>query len=296
MAYSDYYTACSDDIDPHFCADCDSPTEKGRIRRGGWLRHAAYPAVMVDPTSAAVWNTAIAAGDFIVLPELSGTFDGGAPKYGPGFGDTKEKFLGADYAAVIKDPSYKENWPHYRSLVGKSSWHLVYVTETQLHISGVPVTVAPKNPITENVDDDVIWESEVKWFETFTPAPHDAPMEIFTCTPGEGGAVTTFEFMTGSKATEGIDNDDVNAGSTNTGTSGQDIVAPDGAFATAGPEFCFMAEPLTEPAKTTWYNTAINNGDIGPGETFEVADSAPWRIYYTTAATEFTGPVEFRLP
>jgi hypothetical protein len=122
-------------------------------------------------------------------------------------------------------------------------------------------------------------------------------MEIFVCGPGGGGAVATIEFKTGSKATAGIDNDEIETnGSNNSGSAGADIIAPDGAFNTSGPEFCYMAEPISEPAKTTWYNTAINNGNIGVGETFEVGESDPWRVYYTTAATEFTGPVEFRLP
>jgi len=185
MAYGDYYNSCDDSIDPHYCRDCDNTTEKGRIRRGGWLRHSAYAEIMTDPTDPLKWEAAAAAGDFIVLPELSGTFDGGAPKYGIGYGDSKERYQGSDFVANIKDPIYKENWTHYRSLAGKSNWHFVYLTETQLHVSGVPVTVAPKNPVTENVDDDVIWESEVKWFEFFTPAPHDAPMDIFICPPAE---------------------------------------------------------------------------------------------------------------
>jgi len=185
MAYGSYYGNCDDTVDPHVCRDCDDVTEKGRIRRGGWLKHSSYATVIANPIDPTVWETAKAAGDFIPLPELSGTFDGGAPKYVAGFGDVKEKYSGSDFTATIRDPVYTENWPHYNSIVGKSNWHLVYVTETQTHISGVPVTVAPKNPITENVDDDVIWESEVKWFEHFTPAPHAVPLEVFDCNPEE---------------------------------------------------------------------------------------------------------------
>jgi len=185
MPYDSYYGNCDETIDPHFCRVCDDKTEKGRIRRGGWLKSSSYASVMANPIDPAVWAAALAAGEFIALPELSGTFDGGAPKYTAGYGDVKEKYDGSDFTATIKDPLYTENWQHYNSIVGKSNWHLVYCTESQTHVSGKPVTVAPKNPITENVDDDVIWESEVKWFEWFTPAPHAVPQEVFACEPPE---------------------------------------------------------------------------------------------------------------
>jgi hypothetical protein len=254
---------------------------------------------MVDPTSAAVWEAAKAAGDFIVLPELAGTFDGGAPKYGPGYGDSKEKFLGSDFVANLKDPLYKLNWPHYKSLSGKSSWHLVYVTETQVHVSGVAVTVAPKNPISENVDDDVVWESEVKWFESFTPAPHDAPMEVFACEPGGGTTpeTETIVFKAGNIPTGVPVLVDIDAATENSGTAGEDLTVPGGGFGTAGtPGICFMAEPASEPEKIIWYNTSINNGNIGVGQTFlapVIVDD--WRVYYTAATTEFSGSVQFRL-
>jgi hypothetical protein len=285
-----YYSSCDDSLDPHFCRDCDDLTEKARIRRGGWLRKSARAAILVDPTDPLLWQAAIDAGDFIVLPELSGTFDGGAPKYGPGFGDQKEKYLGSDFVANIKDPMYKENWPHYKSLVGKSNWHFVYVTETQLHISGVAVTVAPKNPITENVDDDVIWEAEIKWFESFTPAPHDAPLEIFEC-----NAAAVIEFRYGFSADVPIQGD-IDVATSDSATTGSDLTVPDGGFGNTVDAIVFMAEPATEPEKTIWYNTSINNGAIGVGETFLVpVVIGDWRVYYTAEVTTFTGAVQFKI-
>jgi hypothetical protein len=179
MAYNYAYNECDDQLDPHYARTCDDAPEKARLRRGAWIHKDRYAAIAADPTDATLWQAGIDAGEIVIMPELSGVFDGGTPKMGPGYGDQKEKYIGADFKATIKDPLYKENWDHYRSLVGKSTWHFAYLTETQVHITGVPVTVAPKNPVTENVDDDVIWESEISWFEYFTPAPHDAPMAIF---------------------------------------------------------------------------------------------------------------------
>ncbi len=178
MSYASSY--CDDALDAHVNIPCDYEGEKGRIRRGAWVHKSYIDTLMEDPTDESKWTQGIADSKIILLPKLSGTFDGGTPKMVAGFGDEKEKYAGSDFKANLKDPVYAENWAHYKSLVGNSSWHLAYVTESKVHISGKPVTVAPKNPITENIDDDIIWESECSWFEYFTPAPHDMPPSVFS--------------------------------------------------------------------------------------------------------------------
>ncbi len=179
MPYATAYNDCNDNLSPHYSRTCDEETERGRIRKGAFIHKSVIATIMEDPTDNAVWTTAIGDGKILILPELSGTFDGGTPKMGPGYADQKETYLGADFKATIKDPLYKANFQFYKSLVGKTSWHFAYCTETQVHITGKPVTVSSKNPITENIDDSVIWESDLSWFEKFTPAPHDQP-EVFT--------------------------------------------------------------------------------------------------------------------
>jgi hypothetical protein len=180
MSYNNAYNECDQNLDTHYSRTCDDKPEKGRIRRGAWIKSSYYSTLMQDPTDDALWSAGITAGDIIILYELAGTFDGGSPKMSPGFGDQKEQYTGSDFKANIKDPVYALNWAHYKSLVGKQTWHFCYLTETKGHITSVPVTVAPKNPITENVEDSVIWEAEVSWFEYFTPAPHDVPVSVFT--------------------------------------------------------------------------------------------------------------------
>lgn len=177
--YTTYYGVCVDDIDPHYEPGCDYVPEKARIRRGAWVHESVVAAILVDPITAATWNTAITAGKVVIMPELSGNFDGGTPVMGPGFGDAKEIYIGSNFKANIKDRVYKENWAHYRSMLGKTTWHFAYLTESLVHITDKPVTVAPKNPITDNIDDSVIWEADITWFQFFTPAPHVAPLTVF---------------------------------------------------------------------------------------------------------------------
>jgi hypothetical protein len=180
MPYSSFLS-CDDTLDPHFCAGCDdNPDEHGRIRRGAFVHTSVFAAIAADPSNATLWNTHIAAGKIIILPELQGTFDGGTPKLVAGFGDLKERYSGSDFKSTIKDPVYKKNWAFYRSIVGKQTWHYYFCTENFGHLTSKPVTVAPKNPITENVDDVVIWEADISWFENFSPAPHDIP-DVFAC-------------------------------------------------------------------------------------------------------------------
>ncbi|GEO08776.1 hypothetical protein SAE01_12720 [Segetibacter aerophilus] len=185
---------------------CEDLPEKARIRRGAWIHSSVVDLITADPRNETVWNTHIATGKVVILAELSGTMDGGSPKLGPGFGDTKERYQGSDFKATIKDENYIENWPHYRSLVGKSNWYFCYITGTQGHITGNPVTVAPKNPITENVDDSVIWEAEISWFEFFTPAPFKAPLAVFAApiAPAEYDALIKFDVSATPTAVSGI--------------------------------------------------------------------------------------------
>jgi hypothetical protein len=185
MPYLDYYGNCVEDgLDSHVCQNCLSTSEEhANISAGAWVHKNRYAALIAAPLLDATWQDGIDAGEIIVLPELRGSFDGGTPKIGAGWGRNKGTYIGSDFKATINDRVYQDNWAHYRSLVGKTNWHFAYITETQGHITSVPVTVAPKNPITENVDDVISWQSDVTWFEYFTPAPFDAPLAIFECIP-----------------------------------------------------------------------------------------------------------------
>lgn len=181
MAYSDYYGCEEVALDPHYNANCGTSydPEYARIRKGAWVHKDYFANLMTDPTDATLWTAGIDAGKIILLNELTGSYDGGTPKTGTGWGDAKESTLGYDCTATLKDRVYKENYMHYKTLAGTTSWHLAFVTETQVHISGAPVNASSKNAISENVDDTIFWETTVKWFEQFTPAPHTMPAGIF---------------------------------------------------------------------------------------------------------------------
>lgn len=63
----------------------------------------------------------------------------------------------------------------------------------------------------------------------------------------------------------------------------------------ATPAYLYMAERATEPIKTKWYATALDQGDIGPGLAFSVIGTvAGWRVYRSNSKTTFSTTTEFR--
>ncbi len=66
----------------------------------------------------------------------------------------------------------------------------------------------------------------------------------------------------------------------------------------ATPQYLWMAEPLTETAKTKWYGDSGNNGNIGaPSDLFGApVTSGAFRFYITQYLTQNTDtPIEFRI-
>lgn len=194
MPYVSLLDCGNDELDPHYCEDpCNRWEEHARISAGAWIHRSVAQSILNDPSNAAIWLTHIATKKIIVLPLLNGSFDGGAPKMVTGFGRQRERLSGYDFSSTVKDPVYVDNWLHYKSLSANSNYHFAYCTESQVHITSVPVTVVPKNPVTDSLDDLVTWEATVTWNEGFTPAPHPIPDGVFVCSNPEAAPVITIQ-------------------------------------------------------------------------------------------------------
>ncbi|MCF0071276.1 hypothetical protein LZD49_12415 [Dyadobacter sp. CY261] len=64
----------------------------------------------------------------------------------------------------------------------------------------------------------------------------------------------------------------------------------------AAPMFLYMAERDTEPIKTVWYGSGLNQGLIGPGQAFQVIGVVNgWRVYRSNFKTQFSTTTEFRI-
>lgn len=62
-----------------------------------------------------------------------------------------------------------------------------------------------------------------------------------------------------------------------------------------GPQYLFMAEPVTQPQKGRWYASSINNELITSSSTFIIKGIVTvYRVYMTSFMTEFSSPIEFQ--
>jgi hypothetical protein len=63
----------------------------------------------------------------------------------------------------------------------------------------------------------------------------------------------------------------------------------------AAPMHLYMAERDTEPVKTKWYASGLDQGDVSPAGTFMVQGVVNgWRVYRSVQKTQFTTVTEFR--
>jgi hypothetical protein len=180
MATIYYPQGCDVQVPDHICDGCTGDdVEHGRVRSVGFIALGYLATILADPTDAALWTTGITNKKVIIIPEVSGTYDGGSPVYGPGYGDEVERLIGYNYTLNFKDPNYKANAAFYNALKNSKGYAIVYRTESQIHISSKTVKVTPKNPVTDDITSEVVWDNECKWTQADLMAPVDTPVGVF---------------------------------------------------------------------------------------------------------------------
>lgn len=186
MAYAIYYpSGCGTTVPDHYCNPCETP-------EGGRLRSAAFISSdfeFTDPSNPDEWEAGIAAKKIIIVPEVNGTYDGGSEVETPGYGDQQTRFVGFNHQAVYNDPNYKLNADFYNAIKRSRNYKFAYRTETQVHLTQNTVQVIPKNPVTEDLTSEVVWNVTVKWAEADSPIPYDMPTGIFNCFDYTGAIV-----------------------------------------------------------------------------------------------------------
>lgn len=165
-----YYPKCEQDVSAlvHTCDPCNN-VERGRVRS----------IVMVDPLgnytmedlkelTLEKWKEAIDKGQIILLPRVIGSFDGGSPIEGDGYGDETSRLIGYNYTLDAKDPSYASNTDFWQA-AEKKTWWLAYRTETLIHFVDGAVKVQAKAPVEEGLDTDVVWNLHYMWASDSKP-------------------------------------------------------------------------------------------------------------------------------
>lgn len=178
MPFNPYYpTDCDESEVVHDCDDCELQ-EGARVRSAFFIREGIE---FTDATSTAEWVAKITSGDVVVIPKTNGTYDGGTPNYGPGFGDELQRYLNSTYKATFRDPNLKQNWDFYESKKRSNRWKFGFRTESLVWIGDKAASIAPKNPVADDVNAGVVWEVEVTWISANSPEPFDMPVDIFEC-------------------------------------------------------------------------------------------------------------------
>ena len=164
------YKICgSDEIPAHFCNPCIEP-EQGGVRGAAYIL-AAYvpftPAGLIDRTlveTLSWWQTGIENGSIHVIPKTRGTFDGGSPVSGAGYGDLAEITTGKTFTLTVNDPDHRENEEFYAALANApGAYHAAWRTGTELRISEKAVNVDPVDNTEEDVNSQVVWTANVTW-------------------------------------------------------------------------------------------------------------------------------------
>jgi hypothetical protein len=172
-----YPTGCDTEVGNHYCNEC-ADIEHGRVRSVAFIKKDFAFSDQTDPTE---WETGVANGDIIIIPEVLGSFDGGSPVESTGYGDQQSKITGYNFVLTYKDPNYKENADFYNALKNSRNYKVAWRTETLTHVSDNTVSVIPKQPVTENLTDEVVWDVEVKFSQGNLAEPFATPAGIFAC-------------------------------------------------------------------------------------------------------------------
>lgn len=172
-----YPTGCNTAVPDHFCDPCEA-TEHGRVRSVAFIKKSFS---FSDPTNPTEWTAGIDSKDIIIIPEVLGSFDGGAPVESSGYGDQQSKLTGYNLSLQFKDPNYKENADFYNAIKFSREYKVAYRTETQTHISTNTVSVLPKNPVAEDLTSEVVWDVEAKFSQGDLPEPFNTPAGVFEC-------------------------------------------------------------------------------------------------------------------
>lgn len=154
----------------HVCDPCGK--ELGRVRgvilfRGDYDVESLIAKLKLgtpegNQQAVAQFEAAIESGDAHLISETTGTYDGGAPQEGDGYGDEEKRLLGFLHTLTFKDPSYAGNVEFYEN-VEKEHYKVVWRTESLLHFGDQPASIQATDPVEEDLTSAVVWNVTASW-------------------------------------------------------------------------------------------------------------------------------------
>ena len=163
------------EIPVYSCNPCPD-YEYGRVRSVAYVKNTFS---FTDPTSPAQWAAGILADDIIVVWQTKGLYDGGVTAELVGFGDSITINGNTTHTLTYDDPNYKENCDFYNAIKFSQEYYGVFRTSTQIHLTGAPITVTPKNPVADDINSVVTWNVTWKWTNPDSPCAFNTPAGIF---------------------------------------------------------------------------------------------------------------------
>jgi len=158
-----------EEVPAHICNACIE-VEQGGIRGAAYIL-AQYvpftPSGLIDRAlveTESWWETGIENGGIHVIPKTRGTFDGGSPVTGAGFGDLSEIVTGKTFTLTVIDPDHKENEEFYAAMANApGSYHVAWRTGSELRVSEKAVNIDPVDAVEEDVNSQVVWTANITW-------------------------------------------------------------------------------------------------------------------------------------
>lgn len=129
--------------------------EQGRVQQLMLVEESVIPVSPLALNSAFFLSQETAA-KAIVFRDVSGTYDGGAPTKGPGFGSEQERTTGKVHTLAVKIPKLLGNEAAAQSLEKRAGlYRVIWLTGTRLWVApkGAKVNITALFPVGENTTD-----------------------------------------------------------------------------------------------------------------------------------------------
>lgn len=183
-SYASIY-GCGGDEALHVCHDCpgERVREFARVRRSGFIKEDYLPTIVANPLTLASWEAGVAAGKIIILPETSGSYDPGDPKELKGFGERKSSYGPRSMKLLINDPDYYDNYHFYNEISDRTDLVPFFITSSLLHLFDKPATIKAKDPVADDLEEEVFWQVECDIVSQNLPSKHKVATitTVFTC-------------------------------------------------------------------------------------------------------------------
>lgn len=171
------YPGCPDEFLLHNCTSCITP-ENGRVR------HIAFVHTSVsftDITSPVEWKAAMLLKKIHVVAGVNGTYDGGSPTIGRGYGAVPKRKTGNTFKLTVYDPNFLENCSFYNSMGNSMNYRIAFCSETVMQISDSACLCVQKDSIEEPTESERVWTLDIEFSQKNTACHVAIPGGIFLC-------------------------------------------------------------------------------------------------------------------